>query len=127
MTITTNQANGTTIVAFTVTGEHGTQGIGNLTISKSAIPYGTIPVIYIDGAPAANQGYTEDANNYYIWYTTNFSTHTISIEFTSVANPTLAPTPAPDNTLLIAGIAAVIAVLVAAVLLYKYKLKKTFF
>jgi hypothetical protein len=128
MTITANQASSTTVVAFTVTGEHGTQGFGNLTISKSAIPYGTTPVIYIDGIRAANQGYTEDANNYYVWYTTSFSTHEISIEFSSTANATNQPTPMPqDNTLLIAAVIALVVILAGAVLLYKYKLKKTFF
>ncbi len=130
MTITAYQASSTTVVAFTVTGEHGTQGFGNLTLSKAAIPYGTTPVIYIDGVRAANQGYTEDTNNYYVWYITSFSTHEISIEFTSTPNTTNQPTPMPptqDNTLFIAAIIVVIAVLAGAVLLYKYKLKKTFF
>ncbi len=83
LTITPHEDIATTSVAFTVTGEHGMMGFGNLTLSKNAIPYGTTPLLYIDGILAENQGYTEDANNYYIWYTTHFSTHEITIEFTS--------------------------------------------
>jgi hypothetical protein len=52
-----------------------------MTIPKTAIHYGTNPVIYIDGQQAPNQGYTQDANNYYVWYTTQFNTHQVSIHF----------------------------------------------
>jgi parallel beta-helix repeat protein len=81
ITISTNQSTSSTIVAFTVTGTAGTSGFGNVTIPKSATAYGTTPTIYIDNQPASNQGYTYDADNYYVWYTTNFSTHQISIVF----------------------------------------------
>jgi hypothetical protein len=30
-----------------------------------------------------NQGYTQDGNNYYVWYTTHFSTHEVSIVFSA--------------------------------------------
>ena len=89
MTITPNQANGTAI-AFTLTGESGTNGFCNLTIPKAAIPYGTNPIIYIDGAPAANQGYTQDADNYYVWFTTHFSTHQVTIQFTKTTEQSTA-------------------------------------
>jgi len=46
------------------------------------VPYGTTPTIYIDGQPVSSQGYTQDSNNYYAWYATQFSTHQISIVFT---------------------------------------------
>ena len=61
VTIATNQSAKTTTVSFTVTGESGTTGFGNITIPKSAVPYGTTPTIYIDGQPAQNQGYTQDS------------------------------------------------------------------
>ena len=83
VTITTNQSANTTILSFTVTGENGTTGFSNITVPISAVPYGTTPTIYIDGQPAQNQGYTQDSNNYYVWYTTHFSTHQISIIFTA--------------------------------------------
>jgi hypothetical protein len=85
VTITTNQSVNTTTLSFTVTGENGTMGFSNVTIPISAVPYGTSPTIYIDGQIAQNQGYTQDANNYYVWYTTHFSTHQISIVFTATS------------------------------------------
>jgi outer membrane protein assembly factor BamB len=85
-TIATNQSAATTTVSFTVTGESGTIGFSNITIPKSDVPFGTTPTIYIDGQQASNQGFTQDANNYYVWYTTHFSTHQISIVFTTSSN-----------------------------------------
>jgi hypothetical protein len=83
VTIATNQSASTTTVSFTVTGESGTTGFGNITIPISAVPYGTAPTILIDGQPASNQGYIQDSSNYYVWYTTHFSIHEISIVFTA--------------------------------------------
>jgi hypothetical protein len=89
VTITPIQTDDITVVNFTVTGESGTEGFGNMTIAKSAIPYGTTPVVYIDGQPAANQGFTEDADNYYVWFTTHFSIHEVTIQFNSSRAATL--------------------------------------
>ena len=80
--ITSSQPNATTTVSFTITGTTGATGFSNMTIPKPAIPYGTTPVVYIDGQPAPNQGYTQDANNFYVWYTTQFSTDQVVIQFT---------------------------------------------
>ena len=82
VTISTNPSTSSTTVSFTVTGESGTAGFGNITIPKSAVPYGTTPTIYIDNQPAQSQGYTQDGSNYYVWYTTHFSTHEVSVVFT---------------------------------------------
>ncbi len=68
-------------MAFTVTGESGTAGLGNITVPKSVIPYGTDPILYIDGELAANSGFTQDTDNFYIWFTTKFSTHQMTIKF----------------------------------------------
>jgi hypothetical protein len=110
VTIATNQSASTTTVSFTVTGESGTTGFGNITIPISAVTYGTTPTIYIDGQPASNQGYTQDSNNYYVWYTTHFSTHQVSIVFTT-ASPS--PSPTAQSSLpqeAIYGIAAAVAI-----------------
>ena len=80
-TITSNQPTTTTTVSFTITGPNATTGFSNMTIPKTAIQFGTTPVIYIDDQQALNQGYTQDANNYYVWYTTQFSTHQVKIQF----------------------------------------------
>jgi hypothetical protein len=81
VTIASNQSAITTIVSFTVSGDSGNVGFSNITIPKTAILYGTSPVIFIDGHQATNQGYKQDANNFYVWYTTQFSTHQVKIQF----------------------------------------------
>jgi hypothetical protein len=45
--------------------------------------------VYIDNQTAPNQDYTQDADNYYVWYTTKFSTHQVSIVFASKLIPEL--------------------------------------
>ena len=91
--ITSYQPNATTTVSFTITGPTGATGFSNMTIPKPTIPYGTTPVVNIDGQPAPNQGYTQDANNFYVWYTTQFSTHQVTIRFTgsSTSQATFGP------------------------------------
>jgi uncharacterized repeat protein (TIGR02543 family) len=125
VTITSTQSTTTTIVSFTITGPTGTEGFGNITIPKSDVPYGTTPTIYIDGQPASNQGYTQDSNNYYVWYTTHFSTHQVSIVFTTTAP---SPSPTAQSSLpqgAIYGIAvAVVIVVIVAVVLVLRKSKK---
>ena len=80
--IQVDQTAKTTTLSFTITGQAGTTGYGNITIPKNQVPIGTAPVIYIDAKQVEDQGYTQDADNYYVWYTTHFSTHEVSIVFT---------------------------------------------
>jgi hypothetical protein len=127
VTITTNQSNNSTTISFTVTGEPGTWGFGNITIPKSAVLSGTTPTIYIDGQPALIQGYGQDGDNYYVWFTTHFSTHKISIVFTKTSsspNPTISSsrTSAQSSSLfeVIVGVAGGLAT--AATLLVVLKL-----
>jgi hypothetical protein len=76
-TIASNKPTITT-VSFKITGPNGTAGLGNMTIPKNAISYGISPVVYIDGQKALNQGYTQDANNFYVWYSTNFDANLVA-------------------------------------------------
>ena len=80
-TITSYQPTTTTTISFTITGPSGTVGFGNMTIPKNAVSYGKSPVVYINGQQALNQGYKQDSNNFYVWYTTHFSTHQVKIQF----------------------------------------------
>jgi hypothetical protein len=75
-----------TNVSFTITGDSYTAGVGNITVPKSAIHEG-IPQVYLSDDPANSQGYTQDAYNYYIWYTTPFGTHQITIMFNAILSP----------------------------------------
>jgi hypothetical protein len=81
VTLATNQSSATTTVTFTLTGENGTTGYSNITIPKTLTLYGTTPTVFIDNQQASNQGYTQDIENFYVWYTTQFSTHQINIQF----------------------------------------------
>ncbi len=110
VTISTNQSATTTSVSFTVTGENGNIGFSNVTIPKSAVPFGTTPAIYIDSQPAQNQGYTQDSSNYYVWYTTHFSTHQITITF-AAASAHGSTTHSSLLLYLIGGVAATVAVM----------------
>ena len=78
--ITTNNS-ATTTISFKLTGENGNSGYCNMTIPKNAIPFGTIPVLFVDGLRGTNQGYTQDANSFYVWFTTDFSAHEMKIQF----------------------------------------------
>lgn len=117
-----------TVLSFTLTGQSGTTGFSNMTIPKSAVPSGTAPIIYIDGSPAENQGYTEDANNYYVWYTTHFSSHNITVEFGNQQQPSTSPTPTDQPTevslwVYIAFIASIALVTAVSIMLGYKKIK----
>jgi hypothetical protein len=64
-----------------VVGQSVTNGVGNVTIPKSIIPNGGNPSIYINSLLASNQGYSQDAKNFYVWYVTNSKTYELSIAF----------------------------------------------
>ena len=81
--ITSDTSAKTITVSFTITGTTGTSGFCNMTIPKNAVSHGTSPVVYVDGVQASNQGNTQDANNFYIWFTTSFTTHQMKIQFTA--------------------------------------------
>ncbi len=114
LTLATNQTSQSTTLSFTVTGASGTTGFGNITLPKNDVPYGTSPTIYIDGQPAQSQGYTQDSNNYYVWFTTHFSSHQISITFTSTS-PTATPTSHGSQSSSLSEIIIATAVSVAVV------------
>ncbi len=73
-----NQAEGT--FTFTVTGGAPSSiGVANITLPKSLVGSNTNITIYIDGKPVTNAQLFFDANNYYVYFTFHFSTHSVSI------------------------------------------------
>jgi hypothetical protein len=52
-----------------------------MTIPKTAIPFGTTPVVFMNEVRAKNQGFTQDGNNFYVWYTAEFSVNQVKIQF----------------------------------------------
>jgi hypothetical protein len=92
-----------------MTGPGGTVGFGNMTIPKTAISYGTSPVVYVDGQQASNQGYTQDTNNFYVWYTTSFDTN-LAVKGAQVTVQFLIPSTPPATSLgfvLVVGITVI--------------------
>ncbi len=125
VTIATNQSSATT-VTFTVTGEGGNTGFGNVTIPKSRVPYGETLTITSQGQPTQDQGFTQDNDNYYVWYSTHFSKHEISIVFTTLSNspsPSVSPNQVQSSLLqeTIFGLVAAAAILMilSAILLLR--------
>jgi hypothetical protein len=109
--ITADQSAAKTTISFTLTGETGTTGFSNLTIPRSAVPYGNTPTVYIDGQQVQNQGYTEDPQNFHVWFTAHFSTHQIEISFTG---RTTQPLPWTTIAIVIVAIAVAIGILTVA-------------
>ncbi len=98
---------------FTITGQSGTAGTATITIPKSEVPSGLTPTVYIDGTQAASQSYTQDSNNYYVTFSTHFSTHQVEIRFSVPP-----PAPAPFPYLEVAVIAVVVIAVVSGGLLF---------
>ena len=111
VTIATSNAT-TTGLFFTVTGESGNLGFSNITVPKSLVLPETTPLVFIDELPAQNQGYTQDALNYYVWYTTHFSIHRLSIVFTAVSSSLSSEVQSNLNPAAIYGTATAVAILV---------------
>lgn len=129
--IATNQSATSTIISFKLTGPSGTTGFSNITIAKNTVPYGKVPAIYIDNQLASNQGYTQNDNNYYVWYSTHFSTHQVSIVFTGGEQATYNASQSQASLLEIvygisAGAAIVTAIVVALLLIMKSRKLDTF-
>jgi hypothetical protein len=104
-----NESASATTILFNITGENGTLGSGNFTIPKSQINFGSSPTLYIDGVPALDQGFSQDTDNYYVWFTTHFSNHEVSIVFTGASSEV----PAEQSILSQNAIYAVAAVIIA--------------
>ena len=86
-TLAVNQSAATTTLSFTLNGQSGTVGFSNITIPKAVVLTGSTPMIWVDTQPAQNQGFTQDALNYYVWYTAHFSSHQIAIVFSADTLP----------------------------------------
>jgi outer membrane protein assembly factor BamB len=113
--ITSDQS--TSAVYLTVTGVGGTAGFSNMTIQKDLICNGTIPTIYIDDQIAEKQGYAQDGDNYYVWYTVDLSSHQISIMFSGSQN--LKSSSLPNYVIWLGAAFAAFIIAVAVIVIYK--------
>ncbi len=69
------------MLSFAVIDQGFTNGFGNVTVPKTAVPDGATPIAYVDNGVVSNQGFTQDAQNFYVWYETSYSTYELSIVF----------------------------------------------
>jgi hypothetical protein len=100
---------------LTVIGQKGTNSLSNITVPKTAIPYGVTPLIYVNNQVAPNQGFWQNAKNYYIWYKTIFNNYELLIVFAAKASPIGFPIAA------ILSIVIIVPLSVATVLLQRRK------
>jgi outer membrane protein assembly factor BamB len=115
--LTTDQNATTASVYLTVTGESGTAGFSNMTIPKNLIPDGTTPTIYIDNQKAEKQGYTQHTDNYYVWYTTGFSSHQISIMFSKSQN--VESSSLPNYVIWLGAVFTALIITVTVIVIFK--------
>lgn len=59
-----------TNINFDLTGLNGSTAFVNMTIPKSAILGGTEPAVATNGIIRINDGFTQDNENFYVWFTT---------------------------------------------------------
>ena len=125
VTITPNKSSKTIAISFTVSGEQGDIGFGNVTIPKSTVDFATSPIIYIDGSKALDQGYSQDDSNYYVWFNTHFSSHDVSIIFSSMVSNSES---IPQTTIYIVFCMILILVIISGIVIYKkrYDLQNKF-
>ena len=125
VTFSTDQTTAKTKVSFLLTGRSGNTGFFNVTIPKNELSCVTPPTIYIDGNLTLDQGYLQDANNYYVWFSTPLSTHKVSIVFALSPNRTQSPwqhQSLPQGVIYELAVVTVFIVIVAvAVVLKKNK------
>ena len=101
----TNESAQAAQLSFVLSGQAGNTGFGNVTIPKTMVPNAASIAVLIDGQPAQNQGYSQNANYYYVWFTTHFSTHQVSIVFaTGTPNPSASPSPSGNQNPVFLGL-----------------------
>ncbi len=84
-TISTDPLAAQTTLSLTVIGQNTTNNVNAITVPKTTVNYGATPKIYINSQVAPDQGFSQDANNYYVWYKTIFSDYELSIVFAANA------------------------------------------
>jgi hypothetical protein len=70
-----------------VIGQKTTDNLNTFTVPKTAVTYGVTPKIYVNNQIALDQGFSQDANNYYVWFKPVFSNYELLIVFASQASP----------------------------------------
>ena len=82
--ITADQLASRTTLSLTLIGPSGTYSSCNITIPKNAVTFGKAPTVYVN-SQLADYDYNQDANNYYVWYTTYSNTYELTVTFTETS------------------------------------------
>ena len=86
-TFSTDPLAAKTTLVLTIIGQNTTNNVNAITVPKITVNYGATPKIYVNSQVALDQGFSQDANNYYVWYKTIFSNYELSIVFAANAPP----------------------------------------
>jgi hypothetical protein len=76
-----------TTLSLMIIGQKTTDNLNTFTIPKTAVTYGVTPKIYVNNQMALDQGFSQDADNYYVWYKSVFSNYELLIVFASQDSP----------------------------------------
>jgi uncharacterized protein involved in tolerance to divalent cations len=76
---------------LTIIGQNTTDNVNVITVPKTTFISDVTPKIYVNSQLASVQGFSQDSNNYYVWYGTIFRDYELSIVFTTNASPTQIP------------------------------------
>ncbi len=82
--ISSDQIASRTTLSLTLIGPSGTYSFCNITIPKNAVTFGKAPTVYVN-SQLADYDYNQDANNYYVWYTTYSNTYELIVTFTETS------------------------------------------
>jgi hypothetical protein len=96
--VTTNSASAQTNITFLVRTSIEAYNFANFTVPKTVILHGNKPRVYFSNKPAEEQGYAEDAYNYFVWCTTQVRDYygELTIVFSApVTTPNLTPSLTP--------------------------------
>ena len=103
------------LLSFNVTGETGTKGQTQVTVAKTLVANAADLTVSLDGKQMVYT-VTSSADYWILEFTYNHSTHQVTINTAAEANQN----PATDNTLVLVGIVAVIAIVaLAGVLVFR--------
>ncbi len=85
--IKTDQVAAQTTLSLNIIGQNSTGNVNAIAVPKAAVTFGVTPKIYVNSQAASDQGFSQDANNYYVWYKTIFINYELSIVFATTASP----------------------------------------
>jgi hypothetical protein len=86
VSIDADQVSARTTLSLTLFSPREPYSFCNITIPKSAVTYGLTPTAYINNQVAADYGYSQDAGNFYVWYTTYSTTYQLSVVFAGTSD-----------------------------------------